>query len=88
MSQWYNQKSGALAELKALTKRQTQAADYPRAGYIQNNVPVYDGSGLADCDRKALMGEWADVLLNGPGIIAIKHAFPDTAPIDRATAVF
>jgi ectoine hydroxylase-related dioxygenase (phytanoyl-CoA dioxygenase family) len=74
--------------LKALTKRQTQAADYPRAGYIQNNVPVYDGSGLADCDRKALMGEWADVLLNGPGIIAIKHAFPDTAPIDRATAVF
>ena len=88
MSQWYNQKSGALAELKALTKRQTQAADYPRAGYIQSNVPVYDGSGLADCDRKALMGEWADVLLNGPGIIAIKRAFPDTAPIDRATAVF
>ena len=88
MAQWYNQQSGTLAELKAWTKRQTQAAHYPCASDIQNNVPLYDGSGLADYDRKALMGEWADVLLNGPGIIAIKRAFPDTAPIDRATAVF
>ena len=88
MTEWYNEQSGTLAELQNLTERQIQAEDYPRASDIQNNVPIYDGSGLADHDRKALMGEWADALLNGPGIIAIKRAFADTAPIDRATAVF
>ena len=88
MTEWYNEQSGTLAELQNLTERQTLAEDYPRASDIQNNLPIYDGSGLADHDRKALMGEWADGLLNGPGIIAIKRAFVDTAPIDRATAVF
>ena len=88
MTEWYNEQSGTLAELQNLTERQTEAEDYPRASDIQNNVPIYDSSGLVDHDRKALMGEWADGLLNGPGIIAIKRAFADTAPIDRATAVF
>lgn len=88
MAEWYTPQSENLAELQALTERQTLAADYPLASDIQSNVPVYDGVGLDTYNCETLMGEWANVLLNGPGLIAIKRAFVDTAPIDRATVVF
>ena len=38
--------------------------------------------------RKELLAEWAEALMDGPGIIVLRHAFPDHAPIDAATAVF
>ena len=88
MTHWYTEQSGTVADLQTLIQQHTQAADYPHAVEIKNNVPVYDGATLGDHNHKALMAEWANVLRNGPGIIAIKSAFTDTAPIDRATAVF
>jgi ectoine hydroxylase-related dioxygenase (phytanoyl-CoA dioxygenase family) len=44
---------------------------------------------LADAgQRQALMAEWAWVLGQGPGVLVLKRAYPDTGVIDRATAVY
>ena len=88
MTNWYTEQSGTVADLQTLIQQHTQAVDYPQSAEIKNNVPFYDGATLGDHNQKALMAEWVNVLRNGPGIIAIKSAFTDTAIIDRATAVF
>lgn len=88
---WYDRDSGDLAEFLASLPARTDPADWPLADRIERGVPIYDGSGfaeLSDADRRDLRAEWARGFLGGPGIIVIERAFPDTAPLDRATALF
>jgi ectoine hydroxylase-related dioxygenase (phytanoyl-CoA dioxygenase family) len=82
-----------LEDFKREIARVTTRQDYPFASDIVSNVPVYDGDAVrkaaADPEtRKAIMAEWAEVLLSGPGIVLFKKAFPDTGPMDAATKVF
>ncbi|MEY4870969.1 MAG: hypothetical protein RLZZ563_299 [Pseudomonadota bacterium] len=82
-----------LSDLAAHCARQTDLADYPFAADVQKNVLIYDCAALHpviddDADRKALMAEWADALLNGPGVVVLQNAEPDHAMIDRASAIF
>jgi ectoine hydroxylase-related dioxygenase (phytanoyl-CoA dioxygenase family) len=82
-----------LAAFAALTERTTLPADAPSAAAIERNVPIYDapalGAALADpAGRRALLAEWAAVLGQGPGVLVLRTAYPDTAPIDRATAIY
>lgn len=56
-------------------------------------VPIYDCAGLSRllddaASRAALQDEWAGVLKHGAGVLVLKRAFPDLAPVDDATAVF
>lgn len=58
-----------------------------------DHVPVYDcrelGAALEDASRRAdLQAEWANVLHAGAGVLVLKRVYPDTAPVDAATAVF
>lgn len=70
--------------------------DAVRAEYAdetRENVPFYDCNRLSgmleDATRRTeLQLEWADVLEHGAGVLVLKRAFPDTTPIDDATAVF
>jgi ectoine hydroxylase-related dioxygenase (phytanoyl-CoA dioxygenase family) len=82
-----------LADLQALTARMTQLADYPLASAVEKNVLIYDCAALRPMltgvdDRKAIMAEWADALLTGPGVIVLKRAETDHGVIDRASDVF
>ncbi|WP_172296714.1 phytanoyl-CoA dioxygenase family protein [Pseudoruegeria sp. HB172150] len=88
---WYAADSGDLSEFAAGIPAETDAADYPHASGIEAKIPIYDGNAIRAMDaqgRKALMQEWAKLLLNGPGVLVIQSAYPDTAPVDRATALF
>jgi ectoine hydroxylase-related dioxygenase (phytanoyl-CoA dioxygenase family) len=90
---YFDQDSGTLAELEALTARRLDAAAVPRACEVQKNVPLYDMGALRGAlfeagARRDLMAEWAWVLGQGPGVLVLKRAYADTAPIDRATAVY
>jgi len=80
-----------LAAFRALTEDVCTAEDAPQAAEILKNVPIYDMA-RHDLDdtgaRQALMAEWAALLLHGPGVLALRGAYADTAPIDAATAVF
>lgn len=65
----------------------------PCAVEVVKDVPIYDCAALragrngANSDRE-LMREWAGIFANGPGVLVLRGAVPDTAVVDAATAVF
>lgn len=79
--------SGDIQTLEALIQQNLAPADVPFAADIQMNVPVYDIP-LLDLADPELLAEWARVLRSGAGVICLKRAYADTAPVDRATEVF
>ena len=81
------------ADLVALLNRDTVPDDAPGATTIESGVPIYDGARLRPwlddpAGRRALLSEWAHVLGEGAGVLVLRGAYGDTAPVDRATAAF
>jgi ectoine hydroxylase-related dioxygenase (phytanoyl-CoA dioxygenase family) len=82
-----------IVDLQALTACMTQLSDYPLASAVEKNVLIYDCDALRPmlanpADRPAIMAEWADAMLTGPGVIVLKRAEPDNAMIDAASDIF
>jgi ectoine hydroxylase-related dioxygenase (phytanoyl-CoA dioxygenase family) len=82
-----------VADLVALCARQTNKADYPFAADVQKNVLIYDCPSLLPAlddptDRRALMAEWAEAMLTGPGVVVLKWAETDLSMLDAASDVF
>jgi ectoine hydroxylase-related dioxygenase (phytanoyl-CoA dioxygenase family) len=74
----------SLADLLDVLTDRTNPADYPHASAVEQEVLVYDADGL----RAAPSEELVRAFTEGPGVVVIRGAFPDTAVVDRATAVF
>ena len=79
-----------VADLAALTSQTVNMADYPFAAAAEKNVLIYDCHAIraviADPDmRRAVKAEWADALMDGPGVLVLKHAETDHAMLDRAS---
>ncbi len=90
---WLTPEMCDLEDFKREISRSTRAEDYPLASEIVSNVPIYDGDSVRKAtsnpeSRKAMLAEWAEVLLQGPGIVVFKKAFENTAPVDAATQIF
>lgn len=90
---YYEQGQYNLDALKNLANQTLDASSVPLAASIQKNVPIYDMSQLVGAlndleKRRALLSEWAWVLRNGAGVLALKAAYSDTSIIDRASDVF
>lgn len=82
-----------LEDLATLCSQTVSLSDYPLAADVQKNVLIYDCPSLLASldspeDRRALMAEWAEALLSGPGVVVLKGAEPDLAMVDEATALF
>lgn len=82
-----------LDEFLALLDRSTRAEDVPHAADIQKNVPIYDMAKLRpmledSASRRTLMAEWAQVLLSGPGALALSGACTDLQAVDDATRLY
>ena len=75
-----------LPDFAALCAQTTDPTSVPHAAEVSKNVPLYDAQNLTFDD--ALLAEWAQVLLTGPGVLVLRQAYADTAPIDAATKVF
>lgn len=80
-------------DLAAICEATVDLADYPFAADVQKNVLIYDCDALRaviseDTERRALMAEWAEALLTGPGVVVLKRAETDLAMLDAATALF
>ena len=76
-----------------LRKRETDPADYPWAAEIIRDVPIYDGRDIRNAalvpeQRQALLAEWSDVMMHGPGLVVLRDAMNDLAVVDAATARF
>src|SRR5574338_60977 len=90
---WLTESDCRLEDFRRLVERSTDAAAYPFAKAVQRNVPVYNGDDVRriardETARRAVMAEWADVMMNGPGILVFQRAFADPAVVDAATAQF
>lgn len=88
---YYSEQACDLADFQTLCAQTTRAQDVTQATRIEKNVPIYDAAAIApaladEAARRALMAEWARVLLSGAGIVVIKQAVTDLAAIDAATA--
>ncbi|MBV2358464.1 phytanoyl-CoA dioxygenase family protein [Thalassococcus sp. CAU 1522] len=82
-----------LGEFKALVAQRLDPKDVSHAAEIVSDIPAYDvaglGAALADPGaRHALKSEWAWVLGQGPGVLLLRRAYADTAPIDAASAIY
>ncbi len=82
-----------IEDLVTLCSQTVSKADYPFAADVQKNVLIYDCpsllSALSDpVERRALMAEWSDAMLTGPGVVVLKQAEPDLAMLDAASTVF
>jgi len=90
---WLTSDACDLDEFVRHTGRKTTRDDCPLAAEIVSNVPIYDGDAIRDSSkdpeaRRALMAEWAEAMLTGPGIVVFRKAYSDPAPVDAATEIF
>src|ERR671933_2351518 len=89
---WFTAEDCRLEDFREVVETTTDLADYPHADEVRENVLVY-GSRLRAAvttpeERRDVQAELARALADGPGIVVFAGAFPDTAVVDRATAVF
>ena len=90
---WLRADDCDLDDFVAIVEQPTLLADYPHAAAVDRGVLVYDCAALAPAaaqatQRRTVEAELAHALLHGPGVFVIRAAFPDTAIVDRVTAVF
>ena len=88
---YFDRKDCDLEQFKALVSQTLDPASVPLATQVSKNIPLYDmaqlGAVLAS-DRRALMSEWSHVLGQGCGVLVLKGAYSDVAPINAATNMF
>ena len=92
-SGWVSNKGDLLAELKSHVEVKTQLSDYKFASAVEQNALVYDCEKLAPViatrdGRREVMAELGRALLSGPGILAFKKMYADTAIVDRVSKTF
>ncbi|HST81659.1 MAG TPA: phytanoyl-CoA dioxygenase family protein [Kineosporiaceae bacterium] len=89
---WFSENDCRLDDFRALVEQRTDRADYPLADTVEQNVLIY-GEALTrqisiPQGRRRAQAELARALMDGPGIVVVTGAFPDTSVVDRATAAF
>ena len=90
---YFDEQSCDVDAFRRLVSRRLEPGEAPRAARIVSNVPVYRVADLGDlisgaAGRRSLMAEWASILKDGSGVLVLEGACPQTAPLDRARAVF
>ena len=86
---WFDENSCRIDDFAAIVEQATDPADYPHAAGVRQNVLVYAAADLGSgADRREVQAELARALMDGPGIVVLAGAFPDTDVVDRASAVF
>jgi ectoine hydroxylase-related dioxygenase (phytanoyl-CoA dioxygenase family) len=84
---WLNPDDVRLDDLLTVLKEQTDAADYPYAERIEQQVPVYDAARVRSADPRTVQAEFVTAFSDGPGIAVLKGAFSNEV-VDVATVEF
>ncbi|KAI7240324.1 PhyH-domain-containing protein [Hortaea werneckii] len=80
-----------LEAFKKTVSRQTDAASYPNAVSVANNVPIYDASKFDLSDKNfvdAITDELYDVLSEGPGVYVLEKFYEDDALLNRINEAY
>lgn len=83
---WLDPEAGDPSDLLAGQQRATLSDLAPGAAEIVSGVPIYDATRIERTDPRAVMAEWASVLLDGAGVFAVRGAVRDRALLDEVTA--
>jgi ectoine hydroxylase-related dioxygenase (phytanoyl-CoA dioxygenase family) len=92
-SRWLRAADARLDDLRAVLDQRTDPDTCPSARRLLDDVPIYDCRALRSrlrddgTFRQALMGEWAGVWEDGPGILVLQGALSETV-VDDVTACF
>ncbi len=90
---WLRAADARLDDLRAVLDQRTDPAACPNAASLLHDVPVYDCAALRsrlrddEVSPRSLMGEWAGVWEDGPGILVLQGALAAPA-VDGVTARF
>jgi ectoine hydroxylase-related dioxygenase (phytanoyl-CoA dioxygenase family) len=82
---WFEAARCSLDEFRSIVERPTDVDDYPHASRSEQGVVIYDAAALTS--SKECLGEIAEVLSHGPGIVVLEGAV-GAATIDAATVAF
>ena len=90
---YYHSKECNLADFQKIIDQNLAIDAVPNAKEIQNNIPIYDIEELqsifqSEVLKNELMAEWAWVLRESSGVIALRNAYRDTSAIDEATQLY
>lgn len=77
-----------LSHFISLCAQRTNLAEYPHAQSIAQNAVLYSAVDLLAADPLAIKAELNHCLKDGPGLLVVQNAFPDTAVLDRSTELF
>jgi len=82
-----------IEDFEALISDTLSVDEVPFATEVIKNVPVYTMPELQTTlthpiERKRLLSEWANVLLNSSGVVVLKKTYEDTTVIDKASKVY
>jgi ectoine hydroxylase-related dioxygenase (phytanoyl-CoA dioxygenase family) len=77
-----------LDDLVRIAAQRTKLADFPLATEVVDNVLGYDAAALRAVAQDDVAAELVRALTDGPGVVAVRGAFADLAPVDRATTAF
>ena len=89
----YREQDCSLREFVAALEPRPERGGLRFSSNTVEHVPLYDcrelGDALENASQRAdLQAEWANVLNAGAGVLVLKWAYADTAPLDEATKVF
>lgn len=90
---YFNADACDLNDFKTLIAQATSNNAVPYACDVQSNIPIYDMAALypllnEPLKRTEILGEWAQVLMSGAGVLVMRAAYNDTTVIDEATAIY
>jgi ectoine hydroxylase-related dioxygenase (phytanoyl-CoA dioxygenase family) len=80
-------------DFAGICRQKTHIADYPFAAAVEKDILIYEGDRIRQTfkdpmQEASLKAELCQVLKDGPGVFAVRNAYPDKSVIDRSTAVF
>jgi ectoine hydroxylase-related dioxygenase (phytanoyl-CoA dioxygenase family) len=90
---WLSRDDARLDDLVDVLAVTTDPRDYPYADSVEQGVLLYDGARLrveagTAGGRRKVRAELVRALMDGPGLVVFKQAFPDTTVVDLTTASF
>lgn len=82
-----------IKDFALICEQSTERNEFPNAGRVSLNVPIYDGNTLLKTNQSgtaedSIREEWQHCLQSGPGVFAIESAYADISVIDEMTQVF
>jgi ectoine hydroxylase-related dioxygenase (phytanoyl-CoA dioxygenase family) len=90
---WLAQDDVRIDDLVDVLAVPTDSRDYPHAIAVEQGVLLYDSAQLrvkirTAGGRRELQAELVRALMDGPGLVVFKQAFPETSVVDLTTAAF